>query len=110
MSFLGDNVKVEGMDKEALSKLKGVRVLTLESKTEGKLMKSLLDDLTKALRSDPKAETLVETRDKGNVTSIFFTSEGMLIVTKETNEITIVFILGEITKKWMQEIVAMFKK
>ena len=110
MSFLGD--KVEGFDKEMLSKFKGVRVLNfeLETKTDEKIMNSLVDDITKALRTDPKAETLVETRDKGEITSIYFTSEGLLIVNKEKDEISVVFILGEVTKKLMQDLVVKLKK
>jgi hypothetical protein len=110
MSFLGDaKTKVDGLDfntKDALSKLKGIRVLTLESEKDEKIMKTVVDDLTKAIREDSKAESLVEVKDKGEITNIFFTSEGLLIVTKDAKELTVVCILGEISKKWIQELVS----
>ena len=111
LSFLGDK-KVEGIDKESLSKLKGVRVLSYQwSPTDAKITKSVMNELTKALRADPKTETLLEIRDFGDVTSIHFTSEGLLIINKfEWDDITVVFILGDISKKLMQDLVSKFKK
>jgi hypothetical protein len=111
MNFLKDT-KIEGLKakKDALSKLKGIRVLNLESNTDEKIMKALVGDLTKAIRADSKAETLVEVKDKGESTNIYFTSEGLLIITKEPNELTVVCILGEISKQWIQELVSKNKK
>jgi len=103
MSFLGD--KVEGLGKDALSKMKGIRVLTFESETDEKVMKSVVDELTKVIRADSKAETLVESRSKGETTNIYFTSEGLLIVNKSAKELSVVCILGEISKKWLKELV-----
>jgi hypothetical protein len=110
MSFVKD-AKIEGLNaKDALSKLKGIRVLSLESETDEKVMKALVGDLTKAIRADSKAETLVEIKEKGENTNIYFTSEGLLIITKEPKELTVVCILGEISKKWIQELISKNKK
>lgn len=107
MNFLKSSkvkFEVENLNaQDALSKLKGVRVLTLESKKDEKVMKSLVDDLTKAVRADSNAETIVEVKDKGEITNIYLTSEGLLIVTKDAKDLTVVCILGEISKKWIKE-------
>ncbi|MDR1984604.1 MAG: DUF4252 domain-containing protein [Prevotellaceae bacterium] len=79
-------------------KLKGLRVLTLEAAPDDKLMKSVIDDVNEAVKKDKKAETLVESRNKGTETYIYSTSEGLLLVNKKSKELSIVCVFGEFSK------------
>lgn len=108
-SFMKDNIKIDTDAKEALQKMKGVRVLTLEANGDGKT-KSVIDEFMQAIRADSKSEALVETREKGETTNIFFTSEGLLILTKDEEDLTVVNILGEFSKQWLGDFVSKQKK
>ncbi|MDR3227583.1 MAG: DUF4252 domain-containing protein [Prevotellaceae bacterium] len=76
--------------------IKGMKVLTLKSEKDGKLMKSAVDEFANAIKNDSKAKPLVETRENGDITNIHLISEGLIIITKNAKELTIVFIAGEL--------------
>jgi hypothetical protein len=102
------DIDIDNVVKDELSKLTGLKILTLESKTEAekKMITSITDELTNVIKKDTKAELILETRDKKDITKIYTTSEGLLIVSTEPEEISIVCFFGKLTKKLIQTIVS----
>lgn len=91
-------------NKEMVSKMKSIKILTLE---EGNttLTKTFTLELDKILETS-KFETLVEARDKGERVHIYYRLNGkdsadMLIVSKDKNEISLIWISGKMTKDEM---------
>ncbi|MDR1553331.1 MAG: DUF4252 domain-containing protein [Prevotellaceae bacterium] len=117
LSFIDDKAgEIDHLMREALSKIKGLKVLTLKSESESeslaekKLMESITNELNSILQKDSKAEPVIESREKGNITKIYTTSEGLLIMTKEPGELSVVFISGELSKKAINEIISQTDK
>jgi hypothetical protein len=92
-------------DKEMLSKMKSVKILSLESQATSSLMKSVVQDLDKVIETG-NFETAVEVRDKGERVHIYYRITGkddadMLIVTKEKGEFSLIWISGKMSKDEM---------
>jgi hypothetical protein len=85
--------------KAALSKFKGVKVLSLDDEFDNKLAKTVVDELNAALKQDKNAESVIETRKHGDITKIYITSEGLLIINQEIKELSVVFLNGKLPKK-----------
>ena len=94
-------------DKEMMSKMRGIKILTLEASSDSPLMKTLERDLKQVLAAGD-FETAVETRDKGEKVNIYYRVSGgdnadMLIVTKEKSEFSMIWISGKMTKEEMMK-------
>jgi len=92
-------------DKEMMHKMQKIRILTLEADANSQLMKSVVNDLDKVV-DEGNFETAVEVRDKGERVNIYYRVIGddnadMLIVTKEKNEFSVIWISGKMTKEEM---------
>lgn len=92
-------------DKEMMHKMQKIRILTLEADANSQLMKSVVSDLDKVV-DEGNFETAVEVRDKGERVNIYYRVIGednadMLIVTKEKNEFSVIWISGKMTKEEM---------
>jgi hypothetical protein len=92
-------------DKEILSKMKGLKILTLKANAESNKMKALERDLKEMLENE-KFESSLEARDKGERVNIYFKFSGkdktdMLIVTKEKGEFSMIWISGKMSKEEM---------
>ncbi|MDR1347914.1 MAG: DUF4252 domain-containing protein [Prevotellaceae bacterium] len=110
LSFIGSELDAIGNDvKDELSKIKGLKVLTLESEAE-KTIASVMNELNCIIKKDPKAELIIETRDKKEITKIYMTGEGFLIASTEPDELSIVFFSGSVTKKLVQAIASGINK
>ncbi|MDR1198744.1 MAG: DUF4252 domain-containing protein [Prevotellaceae bacterium] len=110
LSFINNKLDDIGNDvKDELSKLKGLKVLTLESETE-KTITSVMDELNGIIKKDSKAELIIETRDKKDITKIYTTSEGLLIASTEPDELSILFFSGNLTKKLIETIASGINK
>ena len=107
-SFIDGNIDTK--TKDLLSKFKGLKVLTLESGAEKKAINSVVDEVTRIIRQDPKGEAVVETREKGEIVSIHMLSDGLLIMTKGLDELTLVFFSGNLSKESILELVSKMKK
>jgi hypothetical protein len=94
--------------KEVLYLLTGIKILTLKNSRDEKLMNSVLDELDKVIRAG-KYETAVRVKDKDETVNIFFRTTGkdqsdMIIVSKEKNEMSIIWMNGKMTKEEMSDI------
>lgn len=92
-------------DKDMMSKMKGVKILTLESDAGSGIMQSVVRELDQIIDKG-NFETAVEVRDKGQRVNIYYRVIGndnadMLIVTKEKNELNLIWINGKMTKEEM---------
>ncbi len=92
-------------DKDMMSKMKGVKILTLESDAGSAIMQSVVRELDQIIDKG-NFETAVEVRDKGQRVNIYYRVTGndnadMLIVTKEKNEFNLIWINGKMTKEEM---------
>jgi hypothetical protein len=92
-------------DKEMMAKMKGIKILTLQSGSDSPLRKAVERDLNQVL-DNSDFETAVEARDKGDRVHIYYRVSGkdnadMLIVTKEKGELSLIWISGKMTKKEM---------
>ncbi|MDR2653388.1 MAG: DUF4252 domain-containing protein, partial [Prevotellaceae bacterium] len=115
LSFIDDKSnECDEVIKIELSKINGLKVLTLESESESaeekKLIESITNELNSILQKTSKAEPIIETREKGDITKIYATSEGLLIMRKEPGELSIVLISGELSKKAIKEIISQTDK
>lgn len=91
--------------KEMMSKMRGIKILTLESNADSPLMKTFERDLHEVI-ADGEFETAVETRSKGEQVHIYYRVGGndnadMLIITKEGGELSIIWFSGKMTKAEM---------
>lgn len=92
-------------DKEMMSKMKSIKILSLEGESNASLMKSVLHDLDQVVDKGD-FESGVEVRDKGERVNIYYRITGkdnaeMLIVTKEKGEFSLIWISGKMTKEEM---------
>lgn len=94
-------------DKELMSKMKNLKILTLESDANSNLMKSVLNELDQIIKSGG-FETAVEVRDKGERVNIYYRvsekdNADLLIITKEKGEFSLIWISGKMTKEEMMK-------
>ncbi|MDR2127215.1 MAG: DUF4252 domain-containing protein [Prevotellaceae bacterium] len=110
LSFI-DDVDINKIIKDDL-KLKGLKLLTLESESEAdeKMIELITDELDDVLKKDSKSETVIETREKGDVTKVYATSEGLLIVTRESKELSVIFLAGELSAQAIKKIISQARK
>jgi hypothetical protein len=90
---------------EMMSKMKSIKILTLNAEASSALMKSVLNELDQVVEKG-NFETAVEARDKGERVHIYYRFTGkdnadMLIVTKEKGEFSLIWITGKMTKDEM---------
>jgi hypothetical protein len=112
LSFV--NVNTDDIDKtvkDELLKLKGLKVLTLESKSakEKKQMDDIMTELDNAINKDSKVEPIIEAREKGDITKIYATSEGLLIISKDHEEFSVILFSGELSTKSIKELMSKIK-
>jgi hypothetical protein len=98
---------MKGKEKDMIGKMNGVKILSLESGSDERLIKNVLDDLDKIIASG-NFESLAEVRDKGERVNIYVQSTGkdsseMLIVTRDKNELNLIWISGRMTKEEMMK-------
>ncbi len=81
-------------EKKILSKMEGVKILTLDS-NPGKLQELILADIDKIVKNG-KFETVAEVRDKGERVNIYTAVDEseMLIVSKDKEELSLIWIVG----------------
>ena len=101
-SAFGGNAKNNA---EMMSKMKSIKILTLNADAASLLMKSVISELNQVVEKG-NFETAVETRDKGERVNIYYRFTGkdnadMLIVTKEKGEFSLIWINGKMTKDEM---------
>ncbi|MHB9141807.1 MAG: DUF4252 domain-containing protein [Paludibacter sp.] len=94
-------------DKEMMSKMRSVKILSLEGESNASLMKALETDLDKVLAKG-NFETAVEVRDKGERVNVYYrvsddNNADMLIVSKEKNEFSLIWISGKMSKEEMMK-------
>lgn len=92
-------------DKELISKMNGIKILTLNQSSDSPLMKSVVRDLDQIVEKG-NFETAVEAREKGENVHIYYRVIGnnnadMLIVTKEKDEFNVIWISGKMSKEEM---------
>lgn len=89
-------------DKEMMSKMRSIKILSLDADENSPQMKSVVHDLDQVI-DNGNFETAVEVRDKGERVHIYYRITGkdnadMLIVTKEKSEFSLIWISGKMTK------------
>jgi hypothetical protein len=94
-------------DQKNLSKLNGLKILTLEAASESVIMRNTIREIEQIV-SNGKFESAVEVRDKGERVNIYYRVTGndnadMLIITKEQNEFNCIWITGKMTKEEMMD-------
>jgi hypothetical protein len=92
-------------DKEVMSKMRGIKILTLNAHSDSPLMKTVERELNQIIE-EGNFETAVEARDKGQRVHIYYRVSGkdnadMLIVTKEKGELSLIWMTGKISKEEM---------
>jgi len=92
-------------EKKMMSKMQGLKILTLEENSDSPFMKSVLNELNQIIE-DGNFETAVEVREKGERVNILYRVVGvdsadLLIITKEKNEFSCIWIKGKMTKEEM---------
>ena len=102
-AFLNSNDKDERAAKEIVSKLKSIHVRKFEFEKEGEYSDADLDPIRSQLKS-PTWSRIVEQRERGEHTQIFVKIEkdrfgGLVILSAERRELSIVIIDGEIDPK-----------
>jgi len=98
----GGNKKDKG---EMMSKMKSIKILSLNADASSALMKSVVSDLDQVVEKG-NFETAVEARDKGERVHIYYRftekdNADMLIVTKGKGEFSLIWITGKMTKEEM---------
>ncbi|NDV47825.1 DUF4252 domain-containing protein [Paludibacter sp. 221] len=88
-------------DMEVLSKIKGLKVLTLTDGFDDTLQKTVLEELNTVLEAG-NFETLVEVRDKDERVNIYTQTSkkdetDMLVVTKDSSELNMIWIKGKLS-------------
>ena len=86
-------------------KMRSTKILTLKTDAGSELMKSFEKELDQVVEKG-NFETVVETRNKGERTNIYYRLSGkdnadMLIVTKEKGEFSLIWFNGNMTKEEM---------
>ncbi len=90
-------------EKDLMSKMKNMKILTLEAGENSSFLKSISKEFDQII-DHGNFKTAVEVRDKGDQVHIFYRLNGennadMLIVTHEKNEFTIIWMNGKMTKE-----------
>lgn len=90
---------------EMMSKIKSLKILTLNTDETSLLMKTVVSELDQVVEKG-NFETAVSTRDKGERVNIYYRFSGkddadMLIVTKEKGEFSVIWLSGKMTKEEM---------
>ena len=92
-----DFATIPSEDKEMISKINGVKILTLESATDEKLMKTIVTEVDKVVK-DGQFESLAEVRDKGERVNVYMqTSKNtaeLLIAVKNKKEMSLIWFSG----------------
>ena len=96
---------LEKKDKNMASKMKGLKILTLNANSESALWKQFDRDLKLVLKSG-EFESAVEARDKGEKVNIYYRfgandKSDMLIISQERGEYSIIWINGKMSKEEM---------
>ena len=91
-------------NKEMASKMKSVRILTLDD-INSAISKTFMQELDKVIE-DGKFTTAIEARDKGERVHIYYRISGkdnadMLIVSRDKTEISLIWISGKMSKEDM---------
>lgn len=94
-------------EKQMMSKMKGIKILTLNQSADTPLMKSVVHDLDQIVEKG-NYETAVEAREKGERVHIYYRVTGsdnaeMLIVAKEHGELSLIWITGKMSKEEMMK-------
>lgn len=94
-------------EKEFVSKMRGLKILTLKADPNSAIMKSFTSELDQVLKSG-NFETAMEVRDKGERVNIFYRvydndNADMLIITKNKGELNMIWISGKMTKEEMMK-------
>ena len=102
-AFLNSNDKDQKAAKEIISKVKSIHVRNFEFEKDGEYLDADLDPIRSQLKS-PAWSRIVEQRDKNEHTQIFIKIEkdkvgGLVILSAERRELSIVIIDGEIDPK-----------
>jgi hypothetical protein len=106
MMNLASNFGIKNKNsKEMVSKMKSIKILTLEHEANSVIMKSVVQELDKVIEAG-KFETAVEAREKGEMVHIYYRLTGkdnadMLIVTKDKGKLSLVWISGKMSKEEM---------
>ncbi len=95
-------------EEKVMSKMQGLKILTLEESEDSALMTKVLNELNKIVE-EGNFESAVEVREKGNRVRILFRVSGsdnadMLIVTREKNQFSCIWIKGRMTKEEMMKV------
>lgn len=97
-------------EKSLMSKMKGIKILSLENNASQKLADSFIKDLDKVIEGG-NYETLAEIRDKGERMHIYTQVKGkdnaeMLMVMRDQKEITLIWLSGKMTKEELDNIIS----
>ena len=89
-------------EKEMMSKMRGIKILTLNTKEDTPLLKSFTKDVNDVIENG-NFEVAVEARDKGERVQILYRITGadntdMLIITKDKGEFNIIWMSGKCPK------------
>jgi HSP20 family molecular chaperone IbpA len=95
-------------EKEVMSKMQGLKILTLVQNDDSALMTKVLSELNQIVE-EGNFESAVEVREKGNRVRILFRVSGsdnadMLIITREKGEFSCIWIKGKMTKEEMMKV------
>jgi transcriptional regulator of NAD metabolism len=95
-------------DKEIMSKMRGIKILTLNSSEKTSMLMRSVEKELKDVLEVGDFETMVEAREKGEKVHIYYRINGkdnadMLIVSKEESELSLIWISGKMTKEEMMK-------
>lgn len=101
-------------DKDLISKMKSIKILSLETNSDSPLLKSVERELDQVIEAG-NFETAVEAREKGEKVHIYYRVTGkdnaeMLILTKEKGEFSLIWISGKMSKEEMMHTFSSNKK
>jgi len=93
---------------EVLSKIKGLKILTLIDGFDDTLQNEVIREINKVIDAE-SFETLVEVRDKTERLNIYIQVTGkddadMLVVTKDESELSVIWIKGKLTPEELMTI------
>lgn len=82
-------------EREIISKMNGVKILTLDRDRNESTVKRIMNDVTKIVRS-AKHESIAEVRDKGQRTEIFLARDKseLVIINNDENEMSLIWLHG----------------
>jgi len=99
---------MDNIGMEVLSKIKGLKVLTLTDGFDDSLQKTVLKELNTIIAAG-KFETLVEVRDKTERVNIYCRvgekdETDMLVVTQDESELSMIWIKGKLSEEELMSI------